>query len=237
MENHMGAKITLMGPEWISLDGSLPEVQKSCYFLDRENVFRGVMDEQGDVYEILDNGTNDVVYHSNIEDGYIAFWKQELKMIENMEDKDISDKTRMKGMNQGIWLAVQELAHDGRWTQAAEELVSSCGLTEDECRELQEESGSFNDEMLDFINSVFGHEDMINNSITLENIGYHKIGSIFKYNIGSKEVELEVVESSDASCEGCVFNNSKNYYCKDTHCIDVDRKDDIDVIYKEVKRS
>lgn len=154
-----------------------------------------------------------------------------------VENKDILDKVRMKGMNQGIWLAVQELAHDGRWTQAAEELVSSCGLTEDECRELQEESGSFNDEMLDFINSVFGHEDMINNSITLENIGYHKIGSIFKYNIGSKEVELEVVESSDASCEGCVFNNSKNYYCKDTHCIDVDRKDDIDVIYKEVKRS
>lgn len=37
----MGAKITLMGPEWISLDGSLPEVQKPCYFLDRENVFRG----------------------------------------------------------------------------------------------------------------------------------------------------------------------------------------------------
>ena len=233
----MGATITVIGSEWISLDNSLPEVQKPCYFLDRENIFRGVMDESGDVYEILDNGTNDVVYHSNIEDGYIAFWKQELKMIENMEDKDISDKTRMKGMNQGIWLAVQELAHDGRWTQAAEELVSSCGLTEDECRELQEESGSFNDEMLDFINSVFGHEDMINNSITLENIGYHKIGSIFKYNIGSKEVELEVVESSDASCEGCVFNNSKNYYCKDTHCIDVDRKDDIDVIYKEVKRS
>lgn len=119
------------------------------------------------------------------------------------------------------------------------QMIFVCGLTEDECRELQEESGSFNDEMLDFINSVFGHEDMINNSITLENIGYHKIGSIFKYNIGSKEVELEVVESSDASCEGCVFNNSKNYYCKDkdTHCIDVDRKDGIDVIYKEVKRS
>lgn len=60
---------------------------------------------------------------------------------------------------------------------------------------------------------------------------------ITKYNIDSKEVELEVVESSDASCEGCAFNNSKNYYCKDTHCIDVDRKDDIDVIYKKVKRS
>lgn len=82
-------------------------------------------------------------------------------MIENMEDKNISDKTRMKGMNQGIWLAVQELAHDGRWTQAAEELVSSCGLTEDECRKLQEESGSFNDEMLEFIDMIFGHTDMI----------------------------------------------------------------------------
>lgn len=70
----MGAKITLMGPEWISLDGSLPKVQEPCYFLDRENVFRGVMDESGDVYEILDNDTNDVVYHSNIEDGYIVFF-------------------------------------------------------------------------------------------------------------------------------------------------------------------
>lgn len=61
-------------------------------------------------------------------------------MIEDMKDEDILDKARMEGMNQGIWLAVQELAHDGRWTQAAEEPVSSCGLTEDECRELQEEA-------------------------------------------------------------------------------------------------
>lgn len=235
----MGATITIIGSEWISLDNSLPEVQKPCYFLDRENIFRGVMDESGDVYEILDNDTNNVVYHSNIEDGYIAFWKQELKMIENMEDKDISDKTRMKGMNQGIWLAVQELAHAGRWTQAAEELVSSCGLTEDECRKLQEESGSFNDKMLEFIDMVFKHDTMNEDYGVkiLDDIWYHEIGSVFKYNIGSKEVELEVVESSDASCEGCAFNNSKNYYCKDTHCIDVDRKDDIDVIYKKVKRS
>lgn len=82
-------------------------------------------------------------------------------MIEDMEDKGILDKARMEGMNQGIWLAVQELAHDGRWTQAAEELVSSYGLTEDECRKLQEESGSFNDEMLEFIDIVFGYTDMI----------------------------------------------------------------------------
>lgn len=40
-------------------------------------------------------------------------------------------------------------------------LVSSCGLTEVECRELQEESGSFNDEMLEFIDMIFGHTDMI----------------------------------------------------------------------------
>lgn len=90
------------------------------------------------------------------------------------------------------------------------------------------------DKMESFIiQMVFNKDD----KIILDDIGYHKIGSIFKYNIDSKEVELEVVESSDASCEGCAFNNSKNYYCKDTHCIDVDRKDDIDVIYKKVKRS
>lgn len=73
----------------------------------------------------------------------------------------MDENERKKGMNQGIWLAVQELVYAGRWTQAAEELVSFCGLTEDECRKLQEESGSFNDEMLEFIDMVFGHTDMI----------------------------------------------------------------------------
>lgn len=29
-------------------------------------------------------------------------------MIEDMENKDILDKVRMKGMNQGVWLEVQE---------------------------------------------------------------------------------------------------------------------------------
>lgn len=48
-------------------------------------------------------------------------------MIEDMKDEDILDKARMEGMNQGIWLAVQELVYAGRWTQAAEELVSFCG--------------------------------------------------------------------------------------------------------------
>lgn len=106
-------------------------------------------------------------------------------------------------------------------------------------RLLQEESGSFNDKMLEFIDMVFKHDTMNEDYGVkiLDDIWYHEIGSVFKYNIGSKEVELEVVKSSDASCEGCVFNNSKNYHCKDTRCIDIDREDDIDVIYKEVKKS
>lgn len=31
--------------------------------------------------------------------------------------------------------------------------------------------------------------------------------------------------------------NDRNYYCKNTCCINVDRKDSTDIIYKEVKRS
>jgi hypothetical protein len=42
-----------MGPEWISLDGSLPKVQGPCYFLDRENVFRGVMDVRGALLKMI----------------------------------------------------------------------------------------------------------------------------------------------------------------------------------------
>lgn len=79
-----------------------------------------------------------------------------------MDIQESGDVLGSQGEGRGrIGLAVQELAHDGRWTQAAEELVSSCGLTEVECRELQEESGSFNDEMLEFIDMIFGHTDMI----------------------------------------------------------------------------
>ena len=116
-----------------------------------------------------------------------------------MKDEDILDKARMEGMNQGIWLAVQELAHDGRWTQAAEELISSCGLTEDECRKLQEESESFNDEMIKFIDNMFGRENMISEGSTISendticiNIKYHKIGEVFNYKVGMSEMTLRV---------------------------------------------
>lgn len=45
-----------------------------------------------------------------------------------------------------------------------------------------------------------------------------------------------MVESDNYSCDGCIFNNNI-YYCRDTYCIDRDREDDTNVIYKKVKRS
>lgn len=65
-------------------------------------------------------------------------------MIEDMEDKGILDKARMEGMNQGVWLSVQELAHDGRWTQAAEELVSVYIQARRECDCRQEREREIN---------------------------------------------------------------------------------------------
>mgnify|MGYP007125542251 FL=1 len=45
--------------------------------------------------------------------------------------------------------------------------MSFCGLTEDECRKLQEESESFNDEMIKFIDNMFGRENMISEGSTI----------------------------------------------------------------------
>lgn len=70
----------------------------------------------------------------------------------------------------------------------------------------------------------------------LKDIGYHKIGSIFKYNTGMEKIELEVIEIDDSSCDGCVFNN-RGYYCMYSCCCNIDREDNTNVIYKEVKRS
>lgn len=145
---------------------------------------------------------------------------------------DRVQEAKEEGIRQGIWLCIQRLVHMEQYDMA-KHFIRSFGFDRNECEMLLDKNGS-DDKMESFIiQMVFNKGD----KIILDDIGYHKIGSIFKYNIDSKEVELEVVESSDASCEGCVFNNSKNYYCTDTNCIDVDRKDDIDVIYKKVKRS
>lgn len=65
---------------------------------------------------------------------------------------------------------------------------------------------------------------------------YNKIGEVFKYDIGSGIIELAVIEDDGSGCDGCIFND-RNYYCKNTCCINVDRKDSTDIIYKEVKRS
>lgn len=46
-------------------------------------------------------------------------------MIEDMENKDILDKVRMKGMNQGVWLEVQELAHDAARTGEGQGIIPS----------------------------------------------------------------------------------------------------------------
>lgn len=147
-----------------------------------------------------------------------------------MEDR--VQEAKEEGIRQGIWLCVQKLVYAER-CDMAKYLIESFGFDKNECKEILDKN-SMDDKMKLFVQMILDKDD---NRKVLKDIEYHKIGSIFKYNIGSKEVELEVVESSDASCEGCVFNNSKNYYCKDTHCINVDRKDDIDVIYKKVKRS
>lgn len=58
----------------------------------------------------------------------------------------------------------------------------------------------------------------------------------FKYNTGMEKIELEVIEIDDSSCDGCVFNN-RGYYCMYSCCCNIDREDNTDVIYKEVKRS
>lgn len=91
-----------------------------------------------------------------------------------------------------------------------------------------------NDKMNEFIDGfIFNRNNHIKK---LDDIGYHKIGEVFKYDIGSGIIELAVIEDDGSGCDGCIFND-RNYYCKNTCCINVDRKDSTDIIYKEVKRS
>ena len=169
--------------------------------------------------------------------GFSTYMESEgiVNRIMMFKDKGILDKARMEGMNQGVWLSVQELAHDGRWTQAAEELVSSCGLTEDECRKLQEESESFNDEMIKFIDNMFGRENMISEGSTISendticiNIKYHKIGEVFNYKVGMSEMTLRVDKCD--RCSGCAFENYI-YDCVKSGCLGCEREDGESVRY------
>lgn len=108
----------------------------------------------------------------------------------------------------------------------------SFGFNKNECEGLLDKNG-LNDKMDVFINRLFNENNHIR---YLKDIGYHKIGSIFKYNTGMEKIELEVIEIDDSSCDGCVFNN-RGYYCMYSCCCNIDREDNTDVIYKEVKRS
>ena len=105
--------------------------------------------------------------------------------------------------------------------------ATACG-----CEGLLDKNG-LNDKMDVFINRLFNENNHIR---YLKDIGYHKIGSIFKYNTGMEKIELEVIEIDDSSCDGCVFNN-RGYYCMYSCCCNIDREDNTNVIYKEVKRS
>lgn len=146
-----------------------------------------------------------------------------------MEDR--VQEAKEEGIRQGIWLCIQRLVHMEQYDMA-KHFIGSFGFDRNECEMLLDKNGS-DDKMESFIiQMVFNKGD----KIILDDIGYHKVGSIFKYNIDSKEVELEVVESEDCSCVGCAFK-SKRYFCKDTYCTDAGRYDYMDVIYKEVKRS
>lgn len=140
-------------------------------------------------------------------------------------------EAKEEGIRQGIWLCIQKLVELERFDMAKYFMISF-GFNKNECEELLDKNG-LNDKMDVFINRLFNENNHIR---YLKDIGYHKIGSIFKYNTGMEKIELEVIEIDDSSCDGCVFNN-RGYYCMYSCCCNIDREDNTDVIYKEVKRS
>lgn len=144
---------------------------------------------------------------------------------------DRVQEAKEEGIRQGIWLCIQKLVHMEQYDMA-KYFIRSFEFGRNERNELLDKNGP-DDEMESFISRMILDKDDI---ITLSNIGYHEICSVFKYDIGSKEIKLEVIESNNYSCDGCIFNDGI-YYCKDTYCIDKDREDDTNIIYKEVKRS
>ena len=135
-------------------------------------------------------------------------------MSENTIDKD-----KEEGIRQGIWLCIQKLVHMEQYDMA-KHFIKSFGFDRNECNRLLDKNGS-DDEMESFIARMILDKD---DKITLSNIGYHEICSVFKCDIGSKEIELEVIESGNYSCDGCIFNNNI-YCCRDTYCIDRDREE------------
>jgi len=56
-------------------------------------------------------------------------------MIEDMDNKDILDKARMEGMNQGVWLCIQKLVELERFDMAKYFMISF-GFNKNECEGL-----------------------------------------------------------------------------------------------------
>ena len=132
----------------------------------------------------------------------------------------------------GIWLCIQKLVSLENLGMARY-FILSFRFDKNECEALLDKNDP-NDKMNEFIDGfIFNRNNHIKK---LDDIGYHKIGEVFKYDIGSGIIELAVIEDDGSGCDGCIFND-RNYYCKNTCCINVDRKDSTDIIYKEVKRS
>ena len=144
---------------------------------------------------------------------------------------DRVQEAKEEGIRQGIWLCIQKLVELERFDMAKYFMISF-GFNKNECEGLLDKNG-LNDKMDVFINRLFNENNHIKK---LDDIGYHKIGEVFKYDIGSGIIELAVIEDDGSGCDGCIFND-RNYYCKNTCCINVDRKDSTNIIYKEVKRS
>lgn len=142
------------------------------------------------------------------------------------------DKAKEEGIRQGIWLCIQKLVSLENLGMARY-FILSFRFDKNECEALLDKNDP-NDKMNEFIDGFMFNRN--NHIKKLNDIGYHKIGEVFKYDIGSGIIELAVIEDDGSGCDGCIFND-RNYYCKNTCCINVDRKDSTDIIYKEVKRS
>ena len=64
---------------------------------------------------------------------------------------------------------------------------------------------------------------------------YLKLGEVFKINVEDKTVYLKVEpDGSEGYCEGCYFNKHLIDCIPDSNCNQIDRDDNINVIYKQV---
>lgn len=177
-------------------------------------------------YSKLSEAVDDKMYFKYLlfNPGIVDRWKRE-------SDELIAELENLCGKK---WVNPYK-PEEERFTLTLEELISSCGLTEDECRKLQEESESFNDEMIKFIDNMFGRENMISEGSTISendticiNIKYHKIGEVFNYKVGMSEMTLRVDKCD--RCSGCAFENYI-YDCVKSGCLGCEREDGESVRY------